>query len=223
MEFTFTEEQEMIRDTAAAFLAEVSTSAAVRAAMATEQGYDSALWTRICTGMCWQAIHIPAEFGGMGLGYVELVATMEQMGRFLLCSPYFSTVCLAANALLAAGSDEQKAEWLGRLCADGVTATVACNGGASDWGADSITATWRKRLGTSTSSRLRISATRSSRLRVPRGSSRSGPMWSMSWSRFAQLVTRWASVSMRCSNELWLRMYCSGTPCGSTMRVAAAS
>ena len=69
--------------------------------MATEQGYDSALWTRICTGMCWQAIHIPAEFGGMGLGYVELVATMEQMGRFLLCSPYFSTVCLAANALLA--------------------------------------------------------------------------------------------------------------------------
>jgi alkylation response protein AidB-like acyl-CoA dehydrogenase len=144
MEFAFTEEQEMIRDTAASFLAEVSTSEAVRAAMATELGYDPRLWNRICSEMYWQAIHVPEDFGGMGLGYVELVATMEQMGRFLLCSPYFSTVCLAANALLVAGSDTQKADWLGRLCAGGLTATVACNGGVSDWGANAITASWRR-------------------------------------------------------------------------------
>ena len=144
MEFAFTEEQEMIRDTASSFLSEVSTSAAVRAAMATEQGYDGALWNRICAEMYWQAIHVPEEFGGMGLGYVEVVATMEQMGRPLLCSPYFSTVCLAANALLIAGSDAQKAEWLGRMCESGLTATVAFNGGTSDWGADAITATWRR-------------------------------------------------------------------------------
>ncbi|MCP4465270.1 MAG: acyl-CoA/acyl-ACP dehydrogenase [Halieaceae bacterium] len=144
MEFAFTEEQEMIRDTASSFLSEVSTSAAVRAAMATEQGYDGALWNRICAEMYWQAIHVPEEFGGMGLGYVEVVATMEQMGRHLLCSPYFSTVCLAANALLIAGSDAQKAEWLGRMCESGLTATVAFNGGTSDWGADAITATWRR-------------------------------------------------------------------------------
>ena len=144
MEFAFTEEQEMIRDTASSFLSEVSTSAAVRAAMATEQGYDGALWNRICAEMYWQAIHVPEEFGGMGLGYVEVVATMEQMGRHLLCSPYFSTVCLAANALLIAGSDVQKAEWLGRMCESGLTATVAFNGGTSDWGPDAITATWRR-------------------------------------------------------------------------------
>jgi alkylation response protein AidB-like acyl-CoA dehydrogenase len=144
MEFAFTEEQEMIRDTAAAFLAEVSTSEAVRAAMATEQGYDSELWNRICTEMYWQAIHVPEAFGGMGLGYVEVVATMEQMGRYLLCSPYFSTVCLAANALLAAGSDAQQSEWLGRMCESGLSATVAFNGGRADWGADAITATWRR-------------------------------------------------------------------------------
>ena len=144
MEFAFTEEQEMIRDTASSFLAEVSTSAAVRAAMATEQGYDSALWNRICTEMYWQAIHVPEEYGGMGLGYVEVVATMEQMGRYLLCSPYFSTVCLAGNALLLMGSDAQKAQWLGRMCESGLTATVAFNGGTSDWGADAITATWRR-------------------------------------------------------------------------------
>ena len=97
MEFAFTEEQEMIRDTAASFLAEVSDSEAVRRAMATELGYEPELWQRICGEMYWQAIHIPEEYGGMGLGYVEVVAMMEQMGRYLLCSPFFSTVCLAEN------------------------------------------------------------------------------------------------------------------------------
>lgn len=144
MEFAFTEEQEMIRDTAASFLAEVSTSEAVRVAMATEQGYDSALWSRVCGEMYWQAIHIPEEFGGMGLGYVEVVAMMEQMGRYLLCAPFFSTVCLGANALLLAGSDEQKGRWLGRMCEQGLTATVAFNGGAARWDAAAVTATWRR-------------------------------------------------------------------------------
>ena len=90
MEFAFTEEQEMIRDTAAAFLAEVSGSEAIRQVMATQQGYDPALWQRICGEMYWQAIHIPEAYGGMGLGYVEVVAMMEQMGKHLLCSPFSS-------------------------------------------------------------------------------------------------------------------------------------
>ncbi len=141
MEFAFTQEQEMIRDTAAAFLAEVSDSEAVRRAMATEQGYDVELWRRICTEMVWQAIHIPESCGGMGLGYVELVAMMEQMGRYLLCAPYFSSVCLAGNALLVAGSDAQQAQWLGQLCAGELTATLAFNGGSRHWDAASVTAT----------------------------------------------------------------------------------
>jgi alkylation response protein AidB-like acyl-CoA dehydrogenase len=144
MEFAFTEEQEMIRDTAASFLAEVSDSESVRRAMATELGYEPELWQRICGEMYWQAIHIPEEFGGMGLGYVEVVAMMEQMGRHLLCSPFFATVCLAGNALLVAGSEEQKTRWLGQLCESGLTATLAFNGGSARWDADSITATWRR-------------------------------------------------------------------------------
>jgi alkylation response protein AidB-like acyl-CoA dehydrogenase len=147
MEFAFTEEQEMIRDTAASFLAGASDSDAVRRAMATELGYEPELWQRICGEMYWQAIHTPEEYGGMGLGYVELVAMMEQMGRYLLCSPFFSTVCLAANALLVAGSEEQKSDWLGRLCAGDLTATLAFNGGCSDWNSDSISATWRREGG----------------------------------------------------------------------------
>ena len=144
MEFAFTEEQEMIRDTAAAFLTEVSGSTAVRQAMVTERGYSPELWRRICGEMYWQAIHIPETHGGLGLGYVELVATMEQMGRHLLCAPFFSTVCLAGNALRIAGSEEQQAHWLGQLCEGQLTATLAFNGGVNGWGADAVTATWRR-------------------------------------------------------------------------------
>ena len=130
MEFAFTEEQQMIRDTAAAFLAEVSDSGAVRRAMATEQGYDPELWQRICQEMYWQ---------------VELVATLEQMGRRLLCAPFFSTVCLGVNTLLVAGSDQQQERWLTPICAGELTATLACNGGVSNWGAQAVTAIWENR------------------------------------------------------------------------------
>jgi len=137
MEFKFTEEQEMIRDTADAFLAEVSTSAAVRKAMATELGYEPELWSRITGEMFWQAIHIPEEYGGMGLGYVELVAMLEQMGRYLLCAPFYSTVCLATNALLLAGTEQQKEKYLSDIVG-GTTATLAYTGTNGGWGASAI-------------------------------------------------------------------------------------
>ena len=141
MDFRFTEEQEMIRATAQAFLAEASTSAAVRQAMVTEQGYDPALWQTICADMYWQAMHIPETYGGLGLGYVELVATLEQMGRYLLCSPFYSTVCLAANALLVAGTEQQKAEYLPQIAA-GTTGTLAYTGTSGRWDAGAVEAIW---------------------------------------------------------------------------------
>lgn len=148
MEFRFTEEQLMIRDTAAEFLAEVSTSEAIRSAMATDQGYDPALWQQICQDLVWPAIHIPEQYGGMGLGYVELVAMLEQMGRYLLCSPFYATVCMGANALLIAGTEQQKQQWL-PLIAQGTTATLAfCGAEAGNrgghWDSNTITATAEK-------------------------------------------------------------------------------
>lgn len=142
MEFAFTEEQQMIRDTADAFLADVSGSDAVRAAMATERGYDPELWQRICSDMYWQAITIPEAQGGMGLGYVELVAVIEQMGRYLLCAPFFSTVCMAVNALLLAGNDEQKNDYLGRVL-EGATATLAFTDQQGLWTAEGVQARYR--------------------------------------------------------------------------------
>ena len=144
MDFVFTEEQQMIRDTAESFLAEVSTSEAVRKAMASDTGFDDALWQQICAEMYWQAIHIPEEFGGMGLGYVELVAMMEQMGRYLLCAPFYSTVCLGVNTLLLAASEEQKAQYLTAICEGSLTATLAYCGPRGGRSADAVTATYRE-------------------------------------------------------------------------------
>ncbi len=126
MEFAFTEEQQMIRETAESFLRDNSTSEAIRKAMASEQGFDPALWNAICNDLCFQSILIPEEHGGMGLGYVELVAVLEQMGRFLLCSPFFSTVCLASNALYIAGNAAQQAEYFGKII-NGETGTLLLN------------------------------------------------------------------------------------------------
>lgn len=140
MEFSFTEEQVMIRDTAQAFLAEVSTSQAVRLAMATPEGYEPAVWQRICNEMYWQAIHIPEQFGGMGLGYVDLVTLLEQMGRYLLCSPFFSTVCLATNAILVAGTESQKQTYLPQICEGKLTGTLAYTSRNGRWDAQAVTA-----------------------------------------------------------------------------------
>lgn len=144
MEFRFTEEQNMIRDTASEFLADVSTSEAVRKAMATEAGFDANLWHRICNELCFQSITIPEEFGGMGLGFVELAAVLEPMGRVLLCSPFFSTVCLGVNALLVAGTQAQKETWLPKIAAGETTATLAYTGNNGGWDAQAVQAIYTK-------------------------------------------------------------------------------
>lgn len=142
MEFAFTEEQQMIQSTAESFFADVSGSEAVRAAMATEQGYDNALWQSLCEELYLQAITVPEDFGGMGLGVVELVAVMEQMGRFVVCAPYFSTVCLSSTAVLLAGDQSQQEQFFTEVLA-GKTAAFALTSNGQ-WDASAISARYEK-------------------------------------------------------------------------------
>ena len=97
MDFTFNEEQEELRAMARAFLEEVSSGDQVREAMASERGYEEGVWKRIATELGWPALLVPEEHDGLGLTYVELVALLEETGRALLCSPFFSTVCLGGS------------------------------------------------------------------------------------------------------------------------------
>lgn len=140
MEFAFTEEQQMIQSTAESFFADVSGSEAVRAAMATEQGYDNALWQSLCKDLYLQAITVPEAFGGMGLGFVELAAVMEQMGRFVVCAPYFSTVCLTSTAVLLAANAEQQAPFFTDILA-GKTAAFAFTANGQ-WNSAAVTASY---------------------------------------------------------------------------------
>lgn len=128
MEFRFTEEQRMIRETAEQFFRDASTPADVRRAINMPAGYDPELWRRLCEELGFQAITVPESCGGLGLGFVELAIVLEQMGRQLACSPFLATVGLGLNALLMLGSDDQKQRLLPNIAAGEMTATLAWTG-----------------------------------------------------------------------------------------------
>ena len=108
MNFAFSEEQEELRNIVRQFLEAKSPETAVREQMETEQGYDPEVWSQMAEQLGLQSLIVPEEFGGQGFGYVELIVVLEEMGRALLCAPYFSTVVLAANTLIHSGDDAAK-------------------------------------------------------------------------------------------------------------------
>jgi alkylation response protein AidB-like acyl-CoA dehydrogenase len=107
MNFDFSDEQKQIKDQARRFLSEKCTTRTVRKLYDGGARYDAALWKQIAE-MGWTGTAIPEEFGGLGLGYLELCVVAEELGRALAPVPFSSTVYLFAEAVLAAGSEEQK-------------------------------------------------------------------------------------------------------------------
>jgi len=112
VDFAFSEEQEELRQTVRRFLDDKSPSAEVRRLMETTEGYDEGVWKQMAQELGLQSLHLPEAHGGQGFTFVELGIVLEEMGRVLLCAPYFSTVVLAANAIMNAGSEAQKKELL---------------------------------------------------------------------------------------------------------------
>ena len=98
MNFSFNDEQRMLADTAAAFLAEVADSAHTRRAMSSEEGFNTSTWRRLCTDMYWQGILVPEANGGLELGFVELAIALEKAGERLHASP-LTAVAAATVAL----------------------------------------------------------------------------------------------------------------------------
>lgn len=144
MEFSFSEEQDELRRTARRFLEVASSTERVRAAMETERGYDPEVWEQLAAELGWTALTIPEEYGGLGMSYLDLHPLMEEMGRALLCSPFFSTICLGANALLLGGSEEHKEKYLAEIAAGDLTATLAFTEPNGLWDANGIEATYEK-------------------------------------------------------------------------------
>ncbi len=112
IQFAFTEEQEEFRAAIRRFLHEKSSPTDVRRFMDTAEGYDPDIWHQLSEQLALPGIHIPEQYGGAGFGMVELCIVTEEMGRALLCAPYFSTAVLATNAILNAGTEAQKSSLL---------------------------------------------------------------------------------------------------------------
>ncbi len=138
MDLSFTEEQRELREAARAFLRDHASSEQVRAAMATPAGHDPAVWKRIATELGWPALPVPEEYGGLGLGMVELVALQEVIGEFLLPSPFFATVCLAAPVIEEAASPLQRAALLPGIAGGETRATLAFPGASGSFAEEGV-------------------------------------------------------------------------------------
>jgi alkylation response protein AidB-like acyl-CoA dehydrogenase len=139
--FAFSEEQEELRRTVRGFLESKSSEAEVRRLMETESGYDEAVWKQMGEQMGLQGLAIPEEYGGSGYTYVELAVVLEEMGRRLLAAPYFSTVVLAANAILHSGDEQAKSSLLPGIASGETIATVAFTEDNGRWDEAGITMT----------------------------------------------------------------------------------
>ncbi len=125
------EELDELRGAVRDFLAAKSPESAVRAAMDT--GYDPAVWNQMARQLRLPGLALPGEYGGDGFGLTELEVVLEEMGAALACSPFFATVVLAAQALLASADEAACARYLPGIAAGRTIATLAAAEGPASW------------------------------------------------------------------------------------------
>jgi alkylation response protein AidB-like acyl-CoA dehydrogenase len=149
MDFGFNQEQELLRATARKFFENECTSEFVRARMAEPGGVNDEFWGKLAE-QGWLGLIYPEEFGGVGLGFVDLTVLMEEMGRAVMPGPFFSTVLLGGLTILEAGSTAQKKEWLAKISTGEAKATLAFTEPNARWDAAAVTVTARESGGTFT-------------------------------------------------------------------------
>ena len=137
MNFDFSDEQKELQDQARRFLAEKCPPRVVRNVLDGGDSHDRELWKALA-GMGFLGVSIPEKFGGAGAGYLELCVIAEEIGRALAPVPFASTVCLAADALLIAGSEAQKQKWLPAIASGEAIGTLALFEGSGNPSANAI-------------------------------------------------------------------------------------
>ena len=136
MDFGFSEEQEMLRQSARTMLERECPAPRVRELMDDALGYAPAMWRRMAE-LGWLGLVIPESAGGAGLGYIEMAVLAEEMGRALLPSPFIWTV-MFAEAIRRGGNDQQKSELLPKIAAGDLIATAAILESSGAWGEGGI-------------------------------------------------------------------------------------
>jgi alkylation response protein AidB-like acyl-CoA dehydrogenase len=132
MQFGLSESQTILKNNARKFFATECPISEVRRLMEGDTAYDAALWRKMA-GQGYMGVVIPEEYGGLGLGMVELAVLLEEMGMAMVPGPYFSTVVLAGTLLARAGNDDQKRKYLAPIADGGARATVALLEKSARW------------------------------------------------------------------------------------------
>ncbi len=138
MTFALSDEIDQLREAVRRFMETKSPSPEVRRLMQTDDGYDRAVWTQMAQELGLQGLHIPEACGGQGFTFVELAVVLEEMGRVLLCAPFFSSVVLAANAVMNAATADEQAEILPGIASGETIASLAFVERSSRWDATGI-------------------------------------------------------------------------------------
>jgi alkylation response protein AidB-like acyl-CoA dehydrogenase len=137
MDFSLSEEQEMLRKSARDFLADKCPKTYVKQMETDEKGYSPALWKEMAE-LGWQGLALPEKYGGSGMEFLDLAILQEEMGRACLPGPFFSTVILGAMTILDAGNDEQKTAYLPGIASGKTIVTMALNESDGLYEAESV-------------------------------------------------------------------------------------
>jgi alkylation response protein AidB-like acyl-CoA dehydrogenase len=144
VDWVYSEEQEALRATVRRFLDQRVPAAEVRRLMESELGYDPTIWSQMAEQLGLQGLAIPEEYGGSGFGWIEVGIVLQEMGRSLLPSPYFATVALAVNTLLACGDEAAKKDLLPGIASGETIATLALTEEGGSWDPASVRMTARR-------------------------------------------------------------------------------
>lgn len=140
MDIAFTEEQEMLRNTASDFLAKECPKSVVRELEEDEEkGYSPEIWKKMAE-LGWMGLVIPEEYDGMGMTFQDLAIILEEMGRNILPGPFFCTVIEGALTIVDFGSEEQKREFLPKIASGELIFTMAHLEASGVYGASGIAA-----------------------------------------------------------------------------------
>ncbi|HEX9640861.1 MAG TPA: acyl-CoA dehydrogenase family protein [Candidatus Krumholzibacteria bacterium] len=124
MDLGLSEEQELLKNAARDFLEKECPEQHVRDMEEDEKGYSPELWKKMAE-LGWQGLIIPDQYGGQGFSFLDLVVLIEEFGRALVPGPFIPTAVGGAIALLEAGSDEQKQQYLPKIASGEQTWTLA--------------------------------------------------------------------------------------------------
>jgi alkylation response protein AidB-like acyl-CoA dehydrogenase len=138
MQFSFTTEQQEYRAVLRRYFADSSPTAEVRRLMATEQGWERERWRDLNAQLGLCGVHVPEPYGGQGFGMVELGIVLEEMGRALVCAPYFASAVLATTAIMNAANQAQKDALLPPLVLGESVATLAFTEPNGRWDATGV-------------------------------------------------------------------------------------